>query len=81
MHLHLQFCERDDSDGYHYCLACGAKTILVSAPMSWSVDGEPYKADEQIELDFEDVELSEEVTGHWCEQCNKLTSLAFNSRD
>ena len=50
------------------CPGCGKKTILITAD-TWH----PHTGD-----DKEWVEIEEEVSGHWCEQCRKLTTLCLN---
>lgn len=82
IHQHLGFQERADVDGYHYCTACGEKVMLISAPPIWYVDSEAYKAEENTERRYEvpeEVEIGEEITAHWCNKCEVITSLSFNS--
>jgi hypothetical protein len=82
MHLTFQFGETDSHDGYHRCNACKTKTMLISSPMNWSVDEEPYRADERIETEVGDnVDIPAEVTGHFCPDCNKITSFSVNQGD
>lgn len=80
MHLTMDFGEHDE-DGYSRCNACGNKTVLISSPCcNWSVDSEPFKAGEEATGDVpDDVEVSEEVTAHFCLTCDCITSLSFNS--
>lgn len=77
-HLTLVVGETE-SDGYHFCEQCGGKTMLISAPRSWSVDDEPYKADERMETEEGNcVEISAELSAHFCADCRLITSLSFN---
>lgn len=54
--------------------------MLISAPSSWSIDEEPYKAGERImETGWGGcVEIPAEITAHYCAECNRITSLSFN---
>ena len=60
--------ERNDA-----CPTCGSPTVLVSAPTEWAIDEEDRTADSYA------VEVSEEVTGHYCLACCKLVSLSLNT--
>lgn len=59
------------------CNACGSKTALVVAYPEWSYDSEPFEDGKQEEMDGE-AHVGDEVTGHYCPKCERLTSLAFN---
>ena len=79
--LMLNIGERDVADGYRECLACGSKTMLVSALSYWIVDQEAFKADERTDHDPDipgEVEVSAEITGHWCDNCDKLTAICVH---
>ena len=67
MHLHFEFGEKRVG-GKSVCLKCGTETQLIVAA-AWSA---PDCAGAEIEV-------GEEVSGHWCPHCEQLTSLAFNS--
>lgn len=69
--------EHVDADGYTRCNECDGKTILVSAESGWRPDSEPFKNDEEIELDEDEICVGE-VSGHFCRQCDMLTSISYN---
>lgn len=79
-HLTAVFGESENSDGYHVCDKCGAKTMLICAGSDWSVDSEPYKAGEEAEDAPDCVIIDAEVTAHYCDECGLVTSLSFNQR-
>jgi hypothetical protein len=54
------------------CPHCNEHTVLVIAPSSWRIDSEDDPGEE-------DVEICEELTGHYCLKCCKLTSLHLNT--
>jgi len=67
-------------DGYHECLKCGGRTMLVSAGPYWSVDQEAFKSGERTDDDEDvpdEVNVTDEVCGHWCDHCGQLTSFSF----
>ncbi|MCJ7828453.1 MAG: hypothetical protein MUP81_01775 [Dehalococcoidia bacterium] len=70
--------EHLDKDGYTRCNKCNGKTILVSAESGWRPDSEPFKDGEEIELEDADEIFVGEVSGHFCQQCDMLTSLSYN---
>lgn len=76
-HLHVKFYEKPEGE-YHLCSLCNGKTILISSYGDWAVDEEPYKSGEQIDDMAETVDVSEEITAHYCLNCKKITSLSFN---
>ncbi len=76
--LILNFGERDTHDGYSECLDCGSRTMLVSAMSHWTIDDEPFKAGENFDVGMDMVEVSAEITGHWCNSCEKLTTLCVH---
>ena len=80
MATHVTFAIGEhEASGYHCCDVCKTKTMLVSAPSSWSVNEEPYKSDERVETDEGDyVEISAEVSAHFCPECRTITSFSFN---
>jgi len=55
------------------CLYCGGDTVLICSPQHWSA----YEDEEQAFPDG--IELREEITGHYCDKCGKLTSLSLNT--
>ncbi len=65
------------------CPVCGDKTIVVMSGGNWYPDSE--SAIEQVGFDRYQAEFSEavsvfdEVAGHFCGTCQRLTSLSFNS--
>ena len=68
-------------DGYQVCDKCGTKTMLISAPSCWSVDQEAFMSGERTDNNPdvpEYVEVGAEVTGHWCDSCEKLTSVSMH---
>lgn len=67
--------ERNDGK----CPSCRRVTILVCAPLTWSVP-EDQEATNRTAVPLPDyVEVNEEVTGHWCRACNRLVSLSLNT--
>lgn len=69
MRTHFTWClEQCDQ----CCPTCKSKTVLVSPGLYWHVD---YEADPEEN----EVELREEITGHFCLKCLKLTSLSLNT--
>lgn len=82
IHQHISFQERADVDGYRYCTKCGDKVMLITAFSTWRVDQEAFKSEEYTRDDDsipEEVEVGEEITAHWCDNCQVITSLSFNS--
>lgn len=75
-HLTMVIGEVNDGD-YSRCDKCGEKTMLISAPTYWSVDQEPFKADERVEA-LKEVEVYDEISAHYCNNCNRITNLSFN---
>ena len=87
----LGFSEEIHSGGYNKCLKCKTPTMLLTTgALLWSPDGEPYKNGENIE-DIKDsklrehaeklsdgIELGEEITIHYCPECEKITSININ---
>lgn len=70
--------ETVDAKGYTRCIECKSKTMLVYPSGSWIADSEPFKSGESIPDDErEDIDVGE-ITGHWCPQCEILTSLTYN---
>jgi len=71
MNLTLNINETHDTEN-DLCKTCNSRVYLIIAH-GWHVDSE----DEDMADEF--VELSEEVTAHYCKTCDKITSFAFNS--
>jgi predicted RNA-binding Zn-ribbon protein involved in translation (DUF1610 family) len=73
-HVTLEFGQNRSKHGIYRCNQCAAKIWLIVA-RSWSVDQEslPPRADGP-----DDVDVSEEVTAHYCPKCERITSLSFN---
>jgi hypothetical protein len=66
------------------CPFCGDKTVLLVAPGLWDADEEA--AIEAIGEDryeegykYDGVMIHEELTGHYCGTCEKLTSMSLNT--
>lgn len=69
------------------CDHCDSRTVLVSFYGSASVDQEPFESGEYaddspeakqgIEIP-EDVDVDDEITGHYCIRCDCLTTLCIN---
>lgn len=51
------------------CGTCGEKTILLISPGWWTRDGKG-----------EDFQVSDEVSGHYCRNCERLRSLSLNTQ-
>lgn len=71
-----------ESDGGK-CPECGKTTVLIVAD-TWHVDEESavaagHSEDEAEDLVLESLEVHEEITGHYCLNCERLCSLSFNS--
>jgi uncharacterized OB-fold protein len=66
LHLNLTHGETQDAK----CLKCGTVTVLVTAA-DWKTH--PEEDDDQ-----EFVELADEISGHYCPECHKITALFFN---
>jgi hypothetical protein len=60
--------------GDNQCPDCKVDTVLVVAPLDWSVDQEGRK------YEGEYATVHDEVTGHWCPKCERLRSLSLNTR-
>ena len=85
MRIHNTFTFGETDSGK--CLTCDSRTALVSFFSEVSVDQEPFEdgefaadspeseAGEEIP---ESVTIREELTGHYCLKCGKLTSVSFN---
>lgn len=58
--------------GREKCPTCDRKTILVIAPTYWRADQEDCPEED-------DIEVHDEVTGHYCESCERLVSLSLNT--
>ncbi len=56
------------------CPKCNTKTILIIAPLNWNIDDDGDNIDNDG-----DVEVRDEVTGHFCPQCERLRSLSLNT--
>ena len=61
------------------CGDCGGPVILIVAPHVWEI-ADPENAAKVVgESDSIDcVEVSEELSGHYCPKCERLCSLSFN---
>ena len=56
------------------CTYCGTRTILVVALAYWQVPEDQEPAPE-----YDQAFVNEEVSGHWCPECEKLTALNLNA--
>ena len=56
------------------CPGCDGVTVLVVAPITWEVDEESVLAGEYPD----GIEVNAEVTGHWCDECQRLVSISVN---
>jgi hypothetical protein len=82
IHLNFDLQEHTDEKGNCFCNRCGRKIVLISAYAFWRVDDDAYREDETDEERDEmpdNVEISEEITAHWCNKCEVITSLSFKS--
>jgi hypothetical protein len=64
---------------YNACDKCGSRTALITAYQCWSVDTEPFKDGELDDTLESEVDVSEELSAHYCRKCHKITSLSFNA--
>lgn len=68
MALHVTWTQ-ETHDGR--CGVCGSAVVLVLASPDWSAD--------QNSNQYEDgIDIQAEVSGHWCPECDCLTSLSLN---
>lgn len=51
------------------CPVCNAKTVLVIAQARW----------DNSDDDDEYVQVEDELTGHYCRECQRLVALALNT--
>jgi hypothetical protein len=58
------------------CPQCSGETALVVCCDCWDVDAESPFAEELID----GVQTGLEISGHWCEECRMLASVAINGR-
>ena len=70
------------------CNNCSSRTALISIYGDGNVDQEPFAAGEYAEESAEhqcgveipeSVEFNDEITAHFCFQCNCLTTLCINA--
>lgn len=54
------------------CPECNVETVLVNAPSYWMPDNHGRDSGD-------DVEVVDEVTGHYCPKCKRLRSLSLNT--
>jgi hypothetical protein len=55
------------------CELCGTPTVLVK-PEFWKID-----SDDCADDDDGVREIADELTAHYCEICDKITSISLNS--
>jgi len=58
------------------CPQCGGDTALVVCCDCWDVDEESPFAEDLID----GVQTGLEISGHWCDECRMLASIAVNGR-
>lgn len=68
--MHLTW-SRESAEGR--CPDCGSHTILATSLATWEIHSD------DDEIDGDGVEVDEEVSGHFCRECGKLTSLSLNT--
>lgn len=67
-------------DEANRCPSCGEKTALIIAPPYWRTDSEAFESGERAPKNFpEEVEVHDEITGHYCMECERLVSLSLNT--
>jgi len=54
------------------CPECETATVLVVALAVWKLYDEEGECDDT-------VTVNEEVSGHWCPECERLVSLSLNT--
>ena len=60
------------------CPKCKGDTILIYPANSWAVDEESCSEEDYENELIDGVDVSEEITAHFCFNCNIITSLSFN---
>lgn len=64
------------------CPECNGETLVVDAFNEMKIivtDNSPFQRRYYEESGDGVVEIAEEISGHYCPKCQKLTSLYFNS--
>lgn len=64
------------------CPFCGEKTVLVIASKLWEVDEESARetvGDDEYEQLQDGLTIDDEIVGHFCNTCDRLTSLSLNT--
>lgn len=56
------------------CPKCKSVPVLIHAPALWGVDPDDVGPDR-----FDEAEVDEGVTAHYCKTCCVLTSLSLNT--
>ncbi len=69
MHTNLTFGENDGR-----CLECKSRTVLIT----WSHNVETQES-AQSKPKFESHEVNDEIAGHYCEKCHKVTAIFINN--
>lgn len=67
MHFAIELNEQDGK-----CVKCGEQTLLIAPWLLWRLDSEDNEFDEE-------VEISEEVTAHYCKKCDIVTGFWINT--
>ena len=83
VHANIVFGE----NGQGRCKHCESRTALISFYINATVDQEAFESGEYNEdtpeakagLEIpDDVDVGDELTGHYCLKCDRLTSICFN---
>ncbi len=56
------------------CPDCETETLLALPSRDWRIDDPP-------EDEESDITVDEEVSGHFCPKCRRLTSLSLNTKE
>lgn len=61
------------------CPSCRCLTVLVTPMASWNIHEDGYR-EQGGKAELPDyAEVGEEISGHWCPKCQRLTSLSLNT--
>lgn len=62
------------------CPICGSETILILPSIHWiPAEGDAGTAQQEAYNRDQEIEVPEEISGHWCEKCDMLCSLSLNT--
>lgn len=70
---HLTMVIGETPDGK--CDQCGTKTVLIVPGIEWRTVPDDDHAEDETWL-----EVSDEVSAHYCPECDRITSLSFNAK-